>query len=782
MSFMSGSENMDEDNFILNLHKGIFENEKIKIEIKDQFSYGEAQTVTEWSISSPPDKNGHVNPNGNFGAKPVMSLRENVLSVSLSVETDINKIETTFYLCERGVAVEKEWYSGIFIGERSWTLKTSGNYSVVIFIHKKGTDYTTADIMSAKQLIYYKPLSLTDLILSDKEKQTREDQRTRQRRLYETIISAATVGVDVFAYFKELGFAKVALYSESYLGVLVYRMAYYKEHYVDILSNDDYETKTYQDLIYFSKVNVKHWGSVAHRLDESTAILVLDVYNYDELDRLKEIVKATAFDAMQLFTQLLFNKTVINPALEFHLTCPGVKIMILSDYYLDTQGETSEHEKNLNGFLEYVNTHCDDPSFNDPIFTAHGKKSDYIKNTIPSSFYDECGISRLLNSSGDYLNVINNFRVTHAVPRQYKNTIWMMGSSNIIGVYSADWETIPSYLQLLLNSNEISYSVVNCGSYWGGSDEQQWRLAKLLPIENGDIIISHVHRKVFDELAKHFDYCDVRKLFSRPHNFGEIYVDEGHVNYIGNKVIAKALFDRLTELNYFDNTMVSNQITPVEKTVSTITLLNNSENSELAEYISSLSTYSLPIGAIVMNCNPFTNGHRYLVEYAASRVKHLYIFIVEEDKYFFSFADRIELVKKGTADISNVTVIPGGKYIISQRTFAAYSSKENIQNITVDPSLDINIFARHIAPALNITIRFAGEEPLDNITRQYNDAMRRILPRNGVSFEVINRIEHGGKPVSASRVRELLKTKNYHEISKLVPATTLEYLKRKFPE
>jgi [citrate (pro-3S)-lyase] ligase len=178
-----------------------------------------------------------------------------------------------------------------------------------------------------------------------------------------------------------------------------------------------------------------------------------------------------------------------------------------------------------------------------------------------------------------------------------------------------------------------------------------------------------------------------------------------------------------------------------------------------------------------MNCNPFTLGHRALIEYASARVRHLYVFAVEEDKSFFPFEDRLNLILAGTSDLPNVTVLPSGKFIISALTFDDYFGKESKQeNQTIDSSTDVSIFASEIAPTLGISVRFAGEEPLDNVTRQYNASMSRILPRYGIDFEVIPRIEHNGEPISASRVRELLKSKNFNAIAKLVPQTTLDYL------
>jgi [citrate (pro-3S)-lyase] ligase len=134
-------------------------------------------------------------------------------------------------------------------------------------------------------------------------------------------------------------------------------------------------------------------------------------------------------------------------------------------------------------------------------------------------------------------------------------------------------------------------------------------------------------------------------------------------------------------------------------------------------------------------------------------------------------------VRKGVADLSNVTVVPSGGFIISQQTFGAYFEKGSNKEQKIDPSNDVEIFARHIAPALGITKRFVGEEPLDYITRQYNDTMARILPRHGIELEIIPRKESDGEVISASRVRKLLETKDFDAIATLVPETTLEYLK-----
>jgi len=187
-------------------------------------------------------------------------------------------------------------------------------------------------------------------------------------------------------------------------------------------------------------------------------------------------------------------------------------------------------------------------------------------------------------------------------------------------------------------------------------------------------------------------------------------------------------------------------------------------------------------GAIVMNCNPFTNGHLYLIEQAASQVDNLYIFVVSEDKSKFLFEDRIRLVKEGVKDrFNNVTVLPSGKLILSAGTFPEYFIKENVSgDVSIDTTFDLELFAKYIAPVLNIVVRFAGEEPFDVVTRQYNRDMRRVLPRYGIEFVEIPRKKEGNEVISASRVRALLEEGAFDKIKEVVPEVTYCYLLEKF--
>jgi len=183
------------------------------------------------------------------------------------------------------------------------------------------------------------------------------------------------------------------------------------------------------------------------------------------------------------------------------------------------------------------------------------------------------------------------------------------------------------------------------------------------------------------------------------------------------------------------------------------------------------------IGAVVMNCNPFTLGHRALIEYAAGQCDILHVFVVSEDRSEFPSAVRCRLVQEGTADLLNVRVCLSGRYMISAATFPTYFLKKEEDAAALQSELDISLFAQRIAPALHITKRFAGQEPLDPVTARYNDTMRRILPQNGIEFCEIPRITGGGQVISASRVRQLLREKGVcDETLALVPESTQQFL------
>lgn len=177
-------------------------------------------------------------------------------------------------------------------------------------------------------------------------------------------------------------------------------------------------------------------------------------------------------------------------------------------------------------------------------------------------------------------------------------------------------------------------------------------------------------------------------------------------------------------------------------------------------------------GVVVMNCNPFTLGHRYLIEQAAKQVERLYVMVVREDRSLFAYTERKAMVERGVADIENVSVIDGSDYAISRATFPTYFLKRLDDAADTQMLLDLNLFRRHIAPALGATVRFVGTEPTDQLTRRYNQLMHDALK----DVRETDRLEKDGNAVSASRVRKAMEEGDMNTIRQLVPPTTLPYI------
>lgn len=178
--------------------------------------------------------------------------------------------------------------------------------------------------------------------------------------------------------------------------------------------------------------------------------------------------------------------------------------------------------------------------------------------------------------------------------------------------------------------------------------------------------------------------------------------------------------------------------------------------------------------ALVMNANPFTLGHQYLVETAAARCDTLHLFVLSEDASLVPFSVRKRLVQEGTAHIPNVVLHDSGPYIISSATFPSYFLKDEAAVIDGHARLDLAVFKR-IAQALNVTERFVGEEPTSQVTGLYNTIMAQELPKVGIACRIIPRKEADGKAISASTVRVALQNGDWKALEALVPSTTLQY-------
>ena len=83
-------------------------------------------------------------------------------------------------------------------------------------------------------------------------------------------------------------------------------------------------------------------------------------------------------------------------------------------------------------------------------------------------------------------------------------------------------------------------------------------------------------------------------------------------------------------------------------------VLLESSRRNLRRYLHALSERAVQetvpkgeVAAIVVNANPFTNGHRALIERATMACDRVHLMVVEEDASLVPFHDRLRLVREG---------------------------------------------------------------------------------------------------------------------------------------
>lgn len=180
--------------------------------------------------------------------------------------------------------------------------------------------------------------------------------------------------------------------------------------------------------------------------------------------------------------------------------------------------------------------------------------------------------------------------------------------------------------------------------------------------------------------------------------------------------------------------------------------------------------------SIVMNANPFSLGHKYLIDCALKYNENLILFVVSEDKSSFSFDERFLIVKENLKEYKNINIFPSGDYIISNATFSTYFLKRDID--LAKSFLDAKIFSQKIAPCLNIKSRFVGSEPNCKVTNAYNMALKECFKEDNLDLFEISRICKNEKIISASLIRKFIQDNNFDEVKKYVSDITLELIKK----
>lgn len=441
----------------------------------------------------------------------------------------------------------------------------------------------------------------------------------------------------------------------------------------------------------------------------------------------------------------------------------GVSILIFdfeenqNGFLAGLEGRIQAHRRQFDATKEGWLPEEMKPAFAEELYSDQYKVQAF---PLPIHFRNVGGIACPDLAENPFFHVKNGERLTIDQPVEYDRRIYVVGPCEILGSYVSDEYTIPSLIQKQLNQNHFSSRVINRGAF----DIDLLACLLTESFQPGDVLILDK----FGMQLQDFPCLNLTDALEKRDAPVSWFVDQiRHCNHKANQLFAHEIYQKLSLI--LRQPMSERDVPTGERSFM--------DQLYLARYFSNFdpSKYQR-IGSIVMNCNPFTYGHRYLIDEARKQTDFLIIFVVEEDASFCSFQERFAMVCQGTADCPDVMVVPSGPYILSKTTFPEYFVKETDEDLIQNTEDDITLFSEQIAPRLGIVCRFIGDEREDPVTDAYNTAMKRILPAYGIQAIEIPRKSDGEKVISASRVRKCLELNDWAQLDKLVPASTKRIL------
>lgn len=497
--------------------------------------------------------------------------------------------------------------------------------------------------------------------------------------------------------------------------------------------------------------------------------LLFQMIEEDDIERLRlegyEWVSSGKTDEKAAFLLSRLQKNGINC---YCLYENEERISSYGDYFL--QGSKEKKLRSFEGELGWTLT-MNEGMINEKFYGELLENEDYVKEIAQKEICDSFYSFEYKKSiTGQYFNAENGRRVTCYQPKEYIGTVYLLGPCMIVGAYVEDQYTIGSYLQQKLLANGYNYRVINLGSVVRFDSAIDSRLGMIDEYYENDIVI---YLSSIGNVPT-VQGCSLERIFEKNQiPVGWVTDRYLHCNHKANNVVAESIYSMI------ESSLMNVGVDDRKKMKGDIeaAMTDYVGRKYLDKYFSDFSGWIYDtVGAIVINGNPFSKGHRYLIEKARNQVEFLIVFVVEEDVSLFPFEERYKLIKEGTKDLNNIMIVPSGEFILSRNNFNQYFLKLNKEITSLNAEYDIEVFADYIARPLHITHRFAGEEPEDEVTAVYNQAMQKILPKRGISFVEIPRLMTENEIISASSVRCHLKSGENDKAYALLPETTKAYL------
>lgn len=413
----------------------------------------------------------------------------------------------------------------------------------------------------------------------------------------------------------------------------------------------------------------------------------------------------------------------------------------------------------------------EDPDFYGELY----EKEDYKNGAAQREIFN--GVRRFqyeMNLNGKYFNAKDGKRITCFQPEQYIGTVYLMGMCMIVGRHVEDQFTISSCLQKILQEKGYYYRVENCGVITRRDAEIENWIEKINHFHSNDIVI---YQSSIGEVIG-APCISTSKIFEKYHIPTEWVMDNcGHCNHKVNQLIADNLFGMIKQ------GLLRNQKEPDHYGVSQINIHNIMQDyvryKYLNRYFSHFNSNRFhKIGAIVMNCDPFHKGHRYVIEQAMKQVECLIIFLIRESRTLFNFEERLQMVEEGVRDIENIIVVPNGDFVLSENNFREYYVRREDEVAAINAKYDLNVFAEYIAGPLHISHRFAGKETGNNTMKVYNDVMKELLPSKGITYVEVPKMMIDGEIIRSSRIRRHIRKQEYGKAFIMMTEPTKRYLSR----
>ena len=374
--------------------------------------------------------------------------------------------------------------------------------------------------------------------------------------------------------------------------------------------------------------------------------------------------------------------------------------------------------------------------------------------------------TRMKDIQSRYLNIVNGERVTVGQPAEADRTIWFFGPCIIIGSFVEDRFTIESILQNKLNENGYSCKVVNCGCH--ETPYQEMIRITSTPMKPGDIVVMCVDNRPISGTES----VDMTEILDKNNAPAEWLLDiPAHCNHKANALYADELYERMQR----EGVLTAQAQQTEHPSMLTRDLAVNALHLDL-HYEKFHPGKEETVGFVGIHGNPFTRGHRYLIETASKQVDWLICQIIEDEVGAFTYAERFAMAVEGTRDLPNVMVVGSGPFQATRNVFQEYFVKVEPGDIRKSATLDTEIFAEVVAKRLGITCRFVGDERHNPKMQFANELLKELLPHYGIRVVEIPRIQAGEGPISASEARSAAAAGDIETLLQHVPETTLSFM------